>query len=86
VTQILTLKAGDADKLYALHAPEVESIAKGKARTRYEFGVKASIAVTNARTAGGQFIVGMQALPGKPYDGHTLCSFARPPLHQHHWR
>ena len=47
-------------RLYALHAPEVECIAKGKARTRYEFGVKTSIAVTNARAAGGQFIVGMR--------------------------
>ncbi|EZP81283.1 IS5 family transposase [Novosphingobium resinovorum] len=72
VAKILTQKAGSTDKLYALHAPEVECIAKGKARTRYEFGVKTSIAVTNARTAGGQFIVGMQALPGNPYDGHTL--------------
>jgi transposase, IS5 family len=72
VARVLTQKAGDTDKLYALHAPEVECIAKGKARTRYEFGVKTSIAVTNARTAGGQFIVGMQALPGSPYDGHTL--------------
>jgi IS5 family transposase len=70
--KILTQKADSTDKLYALHAPEVECIAKGKARTRYEFGVKTSIAVTNARTAGGQFIVGMQALPGNPYDGHTL--------------
>ena len=34
--------------------------------------MKTSFAVTNARTAGGQFIVGMQALPGSPYDGHTL--------------
>jgi transposase, IS5 family len=58
--------------LYALHAPEVECIAKGKARTRYEFGVKVSIAVTNARAVGGQFILGVQALPGLPYDGHTL--------------
>jgi transposase, IS5 family len=73
VAKILTQRAGDTDKLYALHAPEVECIAKGKARTRYEFGVKTSIAVTNARTAGGQFIVGMQALPGNPYDGHTLA-------------
>ncbi|GAC1585318.1 MAG: IS5 family transposase [Sphingomicrobium sp.] len=72
VARILAQKPGDTDKLYALHAPEVECIAKGKARTRYEFGVKTSIAVTNARTAGGQFIVGMQALPGNPYDGHTL--------------
>ncbi len=65
-------KVGSTDKLYALHAPEVECIAKGKARTKYEFGVKTSIAVTNARTAGGQFIVGMQALPCNPDDGHTL--------------
>ena len=72
VARILVQKPGDAAKLYALHAPEVECIAKGKARTRYEFGVKTSIAVTNARTAGGQFIIGMQALPGSPYDGHTL--------------
>ena len=72
VAKILAQKAGDTDKLYALHAPEVECIAKGKARTKSEFGVKTSSAVTNARTAGGQFIVGMQALPGNPYDGHTL--------------
>lgn len=72
VARILTQQPGDTDKLYAMHAPEVECIAKGKARTRYEFGVKTSIAVTNAHTAGGQFIVGMQALAGSPYDGHTL--------------
>jgi IS5 family transposase len=72
VARILAQRSGDTDKLYAFHAPEVECIAKGKARTKYEFGVKTSIAVTNARTAGGQFIVGMQALPGNPYDGHTL--------------
>ena len=59
-------------KIYALHAPEVECIAKGKARTRYEFGVKVSIAVTNARANGGQFVVGIRAVPGLPYDGHTL--------------
>ena len=39
---------------------------------RYEFGVKVSIAVTNARAAGGQFVLGIQAMPGLPYDGHTL--------------
>jgi IS5 family transposase len=34
-------------KLYALHAPEVECLAKGKARTPYEFGVKVSITTTH---------------------------------------
>lgn len=64
---------GDANKLYALHAPEVECIGKGKARTRYEFGVKTSIATTNARCAGGQFVLGALSLPGNPYDGHSLA-------------
>ena len=44
--------------------------AGGKARTRWEFGVKVSLAVTNARTPGGQF--GAHACPANPYDGHTL--------------
>ncbi len=35
------------NKLYSLHAPEVECISKGKAHKPYEFGVKTSIAVTN---------------------------------------
>jgi IS5 family transposase len=36
----------NTNKLYALHAPEFECLAKGKARTPYEFGVKVSVAVT----------------------------------------
>jgi transposase, IS5 family len=66
-------KPGDAGKLYAFHAPEVECIARGKARARYEFGVKTSFAVTNARGAGGQFVLGARTLPGSPYDGHSLA-------------
>ncbi|MDP9651279.1 IS5 family transposase [Paraburkholderia caledonica] len=37
--RILSQKAKDKNKLYALHAPEVECLAKGKVRTPYEFGV-----------------------------------------------
>jgi hypothetical protein len=37
----------DRNKLYALYAPEVECLAKGKARTPYEFGVKVSIMTTH---------------------------------------
>jgi transposase, IS5 family len=72
VKALLAQKPDDKNKIYALHAPEVECIAKGKTRTRYEFGVKTSIAVTNARAAGGQFVVGVHTCPGLPYDGHTL--------------
>ena len=56
------------NKLYSLHAPEVDCLSKGKAHQRYEFGVKASIATT-AKEA---FIVGARSYPGNPYDGHTL--------------
>ena len=63
-------KRDSKNKLYALHAPEVECIAKGKARTPYEFGVKVSVAVT----AGEGLVVGMRSMPGNPYDGHTVDS------------
>ena len=66
VKQLLAQRPDDKNKIYALHAPEVECIAKGKARTRYEFGVKVSIAVTNARADGGQFVVGIRAVPVNP--------------------
>ncbi|TAN14024.1 MAG: IS5 family transposase [Burkholderiaceae bacterium] len=57
-------------KLYALHAPEVECIAKGKARTPYEFGVKAAVAVTHK----SGLMVGARTFPGNPYDGHILAA------------
>jgi IS5 family transposase len=59
-------------KLYSFHAPKVECIGKGKASTPYEFGVKASVVTTNARAPGGRFVLHAKALPGNPYDGHTL--------------
>ena len=56
------------NKLYSVHAPEVECICKGKAHKRYEFGCKVSVATTSK----SNWIVGTQALHGNPYDGHTL--------------
>ena len=73
--RVLTQKKRQkAPKVYSLHAPEVECIGKGKAHKPYEFGVKVSLATTIAPAKGGQFIVHAKALPGKPYDGHTLES------------
>jgi transposase, IS5 family len=74
IARLLAQRPGDRGKLYALHAPEVECIGKGKARVRYEFGVKLGVAVSNARAPGGQFVLGVRALPGNPYDGHTLAA------------
>ena len=59
-------------KVYALHAPEVECIGKGKARAPYEFGCKVSIATPAAKPKGGQFVLHAKALHGNPFDGHTL--------------
>jgi IS5 family transposase len=59
-------------KVYALHAPEVECIGKGKARAPYEFGCKVSIATPATKPRGGQFVLHSKALHGNPFDGHTL--------------
>lgn len=58
----------DKNKLYAMHAPEVECIGKGKARKPYEFGVKTAVVVTHAHG----LMVGARTFPGNPYDGHIL--------------
>lgn len=59
-------------KVYALHAPEVECIGKGKARAPYEFGCKVSVATPVTQPKGGQFVLHARALHGNPFDGHTL--------------
>jgi len=66
--RLLAQKQRDKNKLYSLHAPEAECIAKGKTRQPYEFGVKVSIATTHKEG----LVVGMRSMPGNPYDGHTL--------------
>ena len=67
--RILTQRTKDNNKLYSLHAPEVECISKGKARIPYEFGVRVSIATTLKEG----LVVGMRSMPGNPYDGHNLA-------------
>jgi IS5 family transposase len=69
VERLLAQQRTDKNKLYALHAPEVACIAKGKAHKKYEFGAKVSVAVTNREG----LVVGMQTHAGNPYDGQTLA-------------
>jgi IS5 family transposase len=61
-------KRTDKNKIYSVHEPDVECISKGKAHKKYEFGCKVSVAATSR----GGWLVGAQAMPGNPYDGHTL--------------
>ena len=66
--RLLKQQPQDKNKIYSLHAPEVECIAKGKAHKKYEFGNKVSVAATSK----SGLVVGIKALHGNPYDGHTL--------------
>lgn len=66
--RVFSQKRHDTDKLYSMQAPEVECIAKGKAHKKYEFGCKVSLVSTSKDS----WIIGIQAIHGNPYDGHTL--------------
>ena len=56
------------NKLYSLHAPEVECISKGKQHKRYEFGNKVGVVSTSKKN----FVLSCMGFHGNPYDGHTL--------------
>ena len=66
--RLLAQKRDDKNKLYSIHEPQTECIAKGKAHKPYEFGVKTGL----VSTAKAGWVVGVQTFPGNPYDGHTL--------------
>lgn len=66
--QLLKQKKNTPNKLYSLHAPEVECIAKGKAHKHYEFGCKVSVVTTCKEP----WVLSISAHHDNPYDGATL--------------
>lgn len=68
--RVLAQHKDSKNKIYSLHALEVECVSKGKAHKRYEFGCKVGLA-TSSRD---NWILGIQAFHGNPYDGHTLSA------------
>jgi transposase, IS5 family len=66
--RVFTQQRTDQGKVYSVHAPEVECIAKGKVPKHYEFGCKVRIVTTSQRG----WIVGIDAAHDNPYDGATL--------------
>lgn len=60
----------DKNKVYSVHEPDVQCIAKGKADKKYEFGNKVSVAVSSR----GGWFVGAKSFSSNPYDGHTLAA------------
>ena len=84
----------DKNKVYSVHEPEVECIAKSgsprtglrpwggksKAGKPYEFGNKVSVAVTSR----GGWLVGAKSFTTNPYDGHTLAVQMKQ-VEEHDW-
>jgi|TARA_Y100000310_G_C20611078_1_gene778033 IS5 family transposase len=68
--RIMNQQPKDKNKLYSLHEPETRCISKGKARVRYEFGQKVSVATTNR----GDWMLACELMEDNPYDGHTLAA------------
>ena len=66
--QVLDQQRNSSNKIYSIHEPEVYCIGKGKAHKKYEFGAKASIAVT--KNSG--IIVGAVSHPQNIHDSKTL--------------
>ena len=65
---IVAQKINSTNKIYSIHEPQVYCISKGKDHKKYEFGSKASIAVTK----NNGIIVGAVHFSTNIYDGHTL--------------
>ena len=55
-------------EIYSLHEPHIYCVAKGKEHKKYEFGTKASLAMTKH----GGVLVAAIGHPENSYDGHTL--------------
>ena len=66
--KVLNQKKQDKNKIYSLHEPEVSCIAKGKIHKPYEFGSKASFAITKNTN----LIVSAVDFSGNPHDSKTL--------------
>lgn len=67
-TKVLLQKKNDSNKIYSLHEPDVYCMAKGKEHKTYEFGCKASIALT--KTTG--IIVGATTFEKNTNDVYTI--------------
>lgn len=66
--RVLQQKRQDSNKIYSLHEPHVQCIAKGKQHKPYEFGSKASFII--GKHSG--IVLGALNIEVNDYDGHTL--------------
>lgn len=68
--KVMCQERNSTDKVYSIHEPQVYCIGKGKDHKKYEFGAKASIAVT--KDSG--IIVGAVSHPKNEHDSKTLVA------------
>ena len=66
--KVLKQKRGDSHKIYSLHEPHIYCMAKGKEHKKYEFGCKASIALTKE----SGIVVAATTFETNVSDVHTL--------------
>jgi IS5 family transposase len=60
----------DKNKVYSLHKPHTQCIAKGKPHKPYEFGNKAGLITSGKK--GEKIILAIQGFLSHPFDGHTI--------------
>ena len=66
--QAITQERADKNKVYSLHKPFTNCIAKGKAHKPYEFGNKVGL-MLNPKSL---LILGVQSFKGNPHDSQTI--------------
>ena len=69
-SKAVTQERKGTDKIYSLHKPFTQCIAKGKAHKQYEFGNKVGLITTANK--GKKIILAIKAFLQTPYDGHTI--------------
>ncbi len=68
--RVLAQQKNSSNKIYSLHEPQVYCVGKGKEHKKYEFGAKASVAVTKDSC----IIVGAVSHPKNEHDSKTLTA------------
>lgn len=69
-TKTVTQQKSDKNKIYSIHKPFTQCIAKGKAHKQYEFGNKVGLITTSNKNK--KIITAIKAFLDTPYDGHTI--------------
>lgn len=68
--KVIAQQRKDKNKIYSIHKPFTQCIAKGKAHKPYEFGNKVGLVTTTKKKR--KIILSIKAFLNNPFDGHTI--------------